>query len=330
VLAAAIARADEAWQPRRHPLVPANDNAQVKKSADPGRGERDGMKRYFDPLTLQWTSADPAYRTVPDMDLGAPQRLNLYSFTLNNPLAFIDANGLGALAAEYYSYSNFGANRWDVDEGSPGMTTTGKRMSLGRSAGLKDDDGSLSTFAREGAVSVGSDSENPVSYTFGLDHPSRNASGHDGKVVFYGDSEEIWDEGKQSPALSSEYTKVAGDGSPLYDRIEIDDQPSARDKEVLKGCGGGCTTFIANPDQMKVTAIVEIDRGVTTGAYSSRVAGTNMSGPLMKTPATTLAHEIGHIVAGGAGQWGAASKRAAVFYENLLRSVEGLPLRLNH
>lgn len=48
--------------------------------------------RDYDPLALQWISADPLYRVAPD---AAPQRrANLYSFTLNNAVSMVDPNGL--------------------------------------------------------------------------------------------------------------------------------------------------------------------------------------------------------------------------------------------
>ncbi len=49
--------------------------------------------RYYDPLTCQWISADPLYRYSPEGGISEPQRLNLYSFSLNNPLKYLDLNG---------------------------------------------------------------------------------------------------------------------------------------------------------------------------------------------------------------------------------------------
>jgi len=49
--------------------------------------------RYYDPLSLRWTASDPLYRVVPEMGLTEPQRMNLYSFSLNNPLAYLDPDG---------------------------------------------------------------------------------------------------------------------------------------------------------------------------------------------------------------------------------------------
>jgi RHS repeat-associated protein len=49
--------------------------------------------RYYDPLTLQWTSSDPLLRFAPEIDYHFPQRLNLYAFEADNPLRYIDPDG---------------------------------------------------------------------------------------------------------------------------------------------------------------------------------------------------------------------------------------------
>jgi RHS repeat-associated protein len=56
--------------------------------------------RYYDPVSLRWTSADPLYRFMPEIGLSEPQRLNLYSFSLNNPLRYYDADGRDANDAD--------------------------------------------------------------------------------------------------------------------------------------------------------------------------------------------------------------------------------------
>lgn len=55
--------------------------------------------RYYDPLTLRWNSADPLYRFVPDLSLGSPQRMNLYTFSLNNSMRYYDPDGRDANTA---------------------------------------------------------------------------------------------------------------------------------------------------------------------------------------------------------------------------------------
>ncbi len=49
--------------------------------------------RYYDPITLRWNSADPLYLVVPDIGLKEPQRMNLYTFSLNNPVKYLDPDG---------------------------------------------------------------------------------------------------------------------------------------------------------------------------------------------------------------------------------------------
>jgi RHS repeat-associated protein len=50
--------------------------------------------RYYDPDTFTWTQADPLYRFAPDAAWAEPRRAGLYTFSLNNPLRYVDPNGL--------------------------------------------------------------------------------------------------------------------------------------------------------------------------------------------------------------------------------------------
>ncbi len=50
--------------------------------------------RYYDPLSLTWTQADPLFRFVPDLaKQSTPRRAHLYEFSLNNPVRYIDPDG---------------------------------------------------------------------------------------------------------------------------------------------------------------------------------------------------------------------------------------------
>lgn len=49
--------------------------------------------RYYDPLSLQWTQADPLLRFAPELALGKPRGQNLYAFTLNNAIRYLDPDG---------------------------------------------------------------------------------------------------------------------------------------------------------------------------------------------------------------------------------------------
>ncbi len=49
--------------------------------------------RYYDKLFMTWTQSDPLYRFVPDIALDQPERMNLYMFTGNNPIRYVDPDG---------------------------------------------------------------------------------------------------------------------------------------------------------------------------------------------------------------------------------------------
>gem|GEM_PF-2827531 len=63
------------------------------KESDAVSGLRYYGYRYYDPLLLRWNSADPLYRFAPDISLEDPQRINLYAFSLNNPIRYYDPDG---------------------------------------------------------------------------------------------------------------------------------------------------------------------------------------------------------------------------------------------
>lgn len=49
--------------------------------------------RYYDKLLMGWTQGDPLYRYLPDLVKGKPRRSQLYQFSFNNPLRYIDPDG---------------------------------------------------------------------------------------------------------------------------------------------------------------------------------------------------------------------------------------------
>jgi RHS repeat-associated protein len=63
------------------------------KADDAISGLRYYGARYYDPLTLSWTQADPMYRYAPEAGLLDPLRMSLYAFSLNNPIRFLDPDG---------------------------------------------------------------------------------------------------------------------------------------------------------------------------------------------------------------------------------------------
>jgi RHS repeat-associated protein len=50
--------------------------------------------RYYDKTSMTWTQADPSYRFAPDNASTQPRRADLYAFDLNNPLRYVDPDGL--------------------------------------------------------------------------------------------------------------------------------------------------------------------------------------------------------------------------------------------
>jgi RHS repeat-associated protein len=70
------------------------------KEADVVTGLRHYGFRNYDPLLLRWVSADPAYRMVPDIAGDEPQRANLYAFSLNNAMFWVDPDGLESCHTE--------------------------------------------------------------------------------------------------------------------------------------------------------------------------------------------------------------------------------------
>jgi RHS repeat-associated protein len=53
--------------------------------------------RYYDKMLIGWTQADPLYVRLPDLaHLSSPRRANVYGFSLNNSLRYLDPDGLDA------------------------------------------------------------------------------------------------------------------------------------------------------------------------------------------------------------------------------------------
>lgn len=63
------------------------------KEADATTGLDYYGARYYDPRSLTWTQADPMYRVAPEFAGDEPRRMGLYTFSMNNPLAYVDPDG---------------------------------------------------------------------------------------------------------------------------------------------------------------------------------------------------------------------------------------------
>lgn len=60
--------------------------------------------RYYDKAAITWTQMDMLYRFVPDIAYDEPRRMGLYSFSLNNPLLYVDPDGLDGAVDWYVEY----------------------------------------------------------------------------------------------------------------------------------------------------------------------------------------------------------------------------------
>ncbi len=64
--------------------------------------------RYYDKTSMSWTQGDPLYRFAPDAAAAAPRRGDLYSFSMNNPMRYVDPDGLDSRdwgANEFFNYN---------------------------------------------------------------------------------------------------------------------------------------------------------------------------------------------------------------------------------
>jgi RHS repeat-associated protein len=50
--------------------------------------------RYYDPIAIAWSQADPLFRHKPELADADSRKANLYSFSLHNPLRYHDPDGL--------------------------------------------------------------------------------------------------------------------------------------------------------------------------------------------------------------------------------------------
>jgi RHS repeat-associated protein len=86
--------------------------------------------RYYDPASLTWTQADPLYRFAPDLSWDEPRRALLYTFSLNNPVRYIDPDGLegddvSTADGPVYGPIQCDPERGDVCEGGPNSCQPG-------------------------------------------------------------------------------------------------------------------------------------------------------------------------------------------------------------
>ncbi len=89
----------------------------VEKAYDPDlRSIRMGARDY-DPLLSQFQTPDPLYLEQLDKCAESPIECNLYGYSLNNPLLFIDPSGLNAFSWLGDAARGFGGAAYDAGEG---------------------------------------------------------------------------------------------------------------------------------------------------------------------------------------------------------------------
>ncbi len=76
------------------PSAPVHDQRFNGKVSDELSGLIYYGYRYYDRMSAMWTSADPLYRFAPDLAWSEPRRTNSYALDLNNPMSFMDEDGL--------------------------------------------------------------------------------------------------------------------------------------------------------------------------------------------------------------------------------------------
>jgi RHS repeat-associated protein len=77
--------------------VPAHKRRLNDKYVDDISGLGYYGKRFYDGLSLTWTQGDPSYRFRPEKSTFEPRRARLYTFSNNNPLRYLDPDGLDPL-----------------------------------------------------------------------------------------------------------------------------------------------------------------------------------------------------------------------------------------
>jgi RHS repeat-associated protein len=250
--------------------------------------------RFYDPLTLQWTSSDPLYRLVLDINLEASQRLNLYAFVNGNPLRYRDFDGL---AGEVHS---------DENHCEGGTSTTcnrdeAKRLGLtgtARSQYVKaSKSGSKAQLGVFGAF-IDKLNKYKLIFDYGFVFANQNLKG-------------AFDRAKQvSPRFAKDATEMQMDprtfvlvsesNEPLVIALGggLSDGDFYKDIKV-----GGKSAFIGS---------VKINIGV---AYESQ-----LSYGVIPSFAAIVAHELGHVLGAYRGEAGTMDKKrsghVAIGYEN--------------
>jgi RHS repeat-associated protein len=72
-------------------------HAFLDREPDPGLGYYQLGARVYDPKLRRWISPDPLLLALPELDTGSAAQLNLYAYGLNNPVRYVDPNGMDGI-----------------------------------------------------------------------------------------------------------------------------------------------------------------------------------------------------------------------------------------
>jgi RHS repeat-associated protein len=266
--------------------------------------------RYYDPLTLRWTTVDPLYRFTPDIRLVEPQRLNLYSFSLNNPERYHDPDGLDGKKGD--------------ETHCEGGTSTTCEYEEARKAGLPPKRAAL--YAK--AARFGDRAQQGV---------VRSTGYYQGSVWFSSRAlQQYWNQGKVDPEVARWYNQI--EDNPRIDLVVTSNIPiNLLDYLQEKG---GAASSIPYPDLNHIWhgfiyidqySLHNIDVTEFWSPYGHQKPGTGFE---VNMPAI-LAHEVGHIIgvinesATYPIQGLGGTEKVAMDLENRVRAVYGLPPRFS-
>jgi RHS repeat-associated protein len=83
--------------------------------------------RFCDRTSMTWTQGDPLYRFLPEGRWSAPRRGNLYTFSLNNPLRYLDPDGRDVFTR--------GITHWSKNTSNAGLTIAWQKEARGATTG---------------------------------------------------------------------------------------------------------------------------------------------------------------------------------------------------
>jgi len=169
--------------------------------------------RYYDARTSVWASVDPILGDYlngkPNGGIYVPQRISLYSYVLNNPLKFIDPDGLTDIAVAAFS-------AWSPDE--PAFVKRAKSANLDKVIKVNTGQQFLKELANN------SSRENPITKLSVFSHSWFEGIFMNEDEGFYGDKEEM----RNSAASLDDLKNLIDSGDIVFSKDAV---------ITLYGCG---------------------------------------------------------------------------------------------